>query len=517
MAVFQYDPTKKSKVGSAVQAAVAAYKPTAPTVSTNVTKITPKTPYDHDGAVTMVSTGGGGAKPTGINGTFGNAITNVANQVKTAVAPPVAMTAQDKALAPFGGKDKYIQDQLARFQGGNATLQGKINTDLGRFGVTASPITGRPDQPGFTAGSLAGATIGNEGGVSYFQLPDGSREWIDTPAEMDIANQISTYQNNLSALDAQKASELAQNQSDYDYITKQLAGQEAVDLDYNQRMANRFGGLYSGGLIQSNRSTQDAYAEQRGQLAQQFQRANQALQSKYGAQTAQMADSIRNLLSTAPQAINSAISQAVAEKRNANIQAAQDFYKTYGYAVKPQDDYSGFFRQVASGQAGLGQKEQLELDKFTAEQQEDYVDNLWKASDSTGVISQALADLYPGVLTAGESTRAAREFAEQQGLRQDAADLDWIREQRMGIQSAGQDDYMNDSDATAYLKSLITVTDPTTKKQRITANPENKEAAFVTLLDSGVDPRALPGILAKAGFTGEEIKALQGGYPEAFQ
>lgn len=473
--------------------------------------------------------------PTGVGPTIANA-TNLAK-----ANTPVTIPTVKDPLAKFGGQDEYIKKQLDRFKTGNATLQGKINTDLARFGQTAQPITGRPDTPGFYSSTLTGATLGTENGQSYFQLPDGSREWVDTPEELEIANNLGGLQSQLSGLEGQQDALIGQNLYDYNQALQGLTSNEAVDRQSAQELQNRRGGFYSGGLDYQLGNIGSSYATQRGDLAQDLNTRNSQLRAQYGSQADTIRSNIANLLSTAPGQITQAVDAAVAakakaeqEKQAANVKAAEDFTKTTGYIVNPQEDYSGFWRQVEAG-APLTPERQLAKDKqdadiaaaqekalATATQQE--LSNLWKQAEITGYIPDKLADIYGR--PHGEQTQKTKQWADEQGLRKDNSDLAWLKEKRAQTEAESKTpdgekpNYVPASVAGDTLKESLMV-DTTVNgkpKRAATTDATVREQTFVELANSGlVNPAEMANVLLRGGYSQKEVNALKAAYPQAFQ
>lgn len=450
------------------------------------------------------------------------------------VATPVTTTTQTPVKAPTTNPNPAVGAQLGGFLGVSGAQAPKVSMNTGNTETGAA-------NNGFTGVGVdaqgnpidRSKSLINYGGQQYINYGNGVTDAVNTPEELTVAGQLNNYEANAAALQAQQAAELAQNRSDFDYANNQLDQREAVEKDSAQQFQNRLGGLYSGGLNYQTGGIQRTYGEKRGQLAQDFQRANQALTAKYGSQTGEIRNNINNLLSAAPGLIQQAIDQAAAakaeaeqKKKQANIDAALKFTNETGYLVNPQDDYSGFYRQVANG-APFTPKTQLEFDKLSETQKSNQLANLWKVADNTGVIPDALADLYGR--PHGEQTRAAKQWAAEQGLRADASDRAWITEERLGSQGGGstkQPETVSTSIAGDYLGNLITeeVEDPDTGEmvKRPIADANAREDAFTDVynqfyLDTGISAAKLTEVLARAGYTAKEIAQYKKDYPQAFQ
>lgn len=430
-----------------------------------------------------------------------------ANKPKELVNGTTVMSGKPSVMAPqmtgtqnayfdkqFGGTDKYIQDQLTRFQGGDADLQGLITKDLQRFGVTPPQPAGTgvvTDVQGAgggmtdstTAGSVntlgevnipggvipniganigaiaqgqqgqpAGTAIQTVNGQQFIQYPDGRRELVDTETERSIANELSGYERALAEAQAAQAAQQAANQQAFDYSNQQLKSAEAVDIQGAQELQNRRGGFYSGGLDYQLGSIGSAYAGERGRIAQDYNRVNQELNAKYGAQTLDIRNNINSLLTSAPDIIAQRIAEAAAAKK---AQALEESKTTGIYfnpenesdynrllALKQQAEAKGITKEAraalsseadqirgrlksrgvdisklgagstaaTAGQQSYGtftEARRQEDRNFEYNKSQDTIANQWEVAAQTGVIPDALATRYG--IPKGTKTQEAQQ------------------------------------------------------------------------------------------------------------
>lgn len=271
----------------------------------------------------------------------------------------------------FGGTNKYVADQLARYQGavasGDTGLQQRLQADAKRVGYQLP-------QQGQTPGTAEPGAVdtGTTGTAAQLTPEDRQRGYTSVNGKIKIINpdgslrdvlnqEDNNYVSQLIQADANRQNELntlnagqLQNQQTYDYATGKLVGQKAVDTQGAQELQNRRGGFYSGGLDYQLGGINSAYAEQFGQLAQDYQARNQQLQAAYGNNLSTINQTINALIQSEPGRIQSAIDTAAAKKRDQRLEEA----KTTGIYYNP--DAEPLYNEL------LGLKQQAEAPGITS-------------------------------------------------------------------------------------------------------------------------------------------------------
>lgn len=164
---------------------------------------------------------------------------------------------------------------------------------------------------------------------------------------------------------------------------------------------------------------------------------------------------------------------------------------------------------------------------LTTQEQQRQLDNLWTAAGQTGTIPDKLADMYG--IPRGTKTQSAYQFAK--GL-----SVDWYNSQtsRMNANNAqdqtlidwtkldasqtggGANQYAGMSPNQLYtaISSNYTVQDPTTKKNRITSDPAQREQMFLDAVDAsqGMSDAQVNQLLSTLGLSKDEISRFETKY-----
>lgn len=386
-----------------------------------------------------------------------------------------------------------------------------------------------------TTGSVTGGQQGVSG-QSDIDPQTGLPTWIGASEQDAINQQLAALQ---GQSDAAKQTEQAGIDANNAYLMEQLQGlqsAQAVDNQGAQELQNRRGGFYSGGLDYQLGNIGSAYAQQRGSLSRDIASRNQQLIDQYGTQANTIAAQIKDLQTSAPEIIKQKINDYLTTQatltgnylggrtltgqtqdqniKDANINAALQVGQQFGVNVSPQSDYSGLFRQVASGVDSNGNPlTQTQAAKQYSEQQayqvarDSIADTQWQAKFDQDVkqsgLDYALNQLQEQNQTAYQNAQLA--LSQDDNARQWAS-LDYSQQQASN-QGTGEYKGLSPEKILDAIKSNYTVQDPSTKKNRITADPALREQMFLEVIDStaGMSDAQVTQLLRTLGLTSKEI------------
>jgi hypothetical protein len=369
----------------------------------------------------------------------------------------------------------------------------------------------------------------------------GHSSYADTVTQQIANKELANVSNNILPQLIQQA---------YQRHQQDFANQNLLDQQNYGVIQDQFNNGIQEGQLTGNYTTPD----QRNAISQILNLKQQAeapgITAEQRAQLSAAADGWRDRLRAAggnPDALGANVSLANAGQasvgqrtlagqqfdqgvKQANLGAAIDVSNLFGRAVTPQNDYTGLFRQGANPNTPLtasGQAQQFGQDitlagltgtlpdgtKTTAEQQRQ-LENWWQQADITGTIPDQLATLYG--IPKGTQTQAAKQFAQNLAIQQDQNDLAYIRENfdeaNAGAGSEGS--AFSPAQIIDNIRSVYTVQDPTTKKNRITADPAQREQLFLDVIDqsAGLSDAKVDSILTGLGLTKKEIAQYEKNY-----
>lgn len=240
--------------------------------------------------------------------------------------------------------------------------------------------------------------------------------------------------------------------------------------------------------------------------------------SKFGADvTLDNASNNRPYLSTLGQQ-----SQDLANKES-NLNAANTYMNQSGYILNPQEDWSGYPRQIASGGQGQTLTGQQTFSNLTTDQQNRDIANRttalneWaQAGYATPVVAKILG------VPEGTPTNDAAYRTAAQTLDADMFEYQQMQDKAAAQNSPSQNQTINASTAgdllSGALRKVVGRNDDGSAVYGTYTDPTKREQAFVDLYNNyGISGNDMVSALSKAGYTMTEINALKQHHPEVFQ
>lgn len=317
-------------------------------------------------------------------------------------ATPVQKKAMTDNWARLNSDSDYLASEIARAQA-KIAAPGTSAQDASAANDYLTKLTGI--SAGAPQSALTGT--GSATATNNFGLPS-DLSWLGANASNEVASQIAAYQAQQEA--AKQAAQFGVDQNNQ-YLQEQIDSlnrNKAVDLDQLQQTQNRFGGLYSGGLNYQGGQINSSYANQQGALSRDIASRNQQLLDQYGTQANQIAQNIQQLQANEPSIIRDRINdylnqyagiygynplnpnQSTLQGKQANWGAAMDVANQTGYNVTPQNDWSGYFRQVNTGVDAQGNP----ITQTAQQQQQQWQNNFNQQQFQTGVDQDIYDRLY---------------------------------------------------------------------------------------------------------------------------
>lgn len=262
----------------------------------------------------------------------------------------------------------------------------------------------------------------NNKGVTQAQLNQYNnlaKTWNFDPTKNRVTNEVTKQIENQIAMQRKaledqlatqvQSSQLAVNQNNA-YLQEQLGklqSQKNVTDNQSQMLANRRGGFYSGGLDYQLGQNASSFNEASGGLSRDVAQRNADIQAKNSLLASQVSSQISLLQQQAPDLIRQRITEELDRQRGIKMEEAQLTGQYNGAPTLANQQWQSEFG-LQQQQFGLQQQGQqfdqmqvmasltgyLPNGQPTTDQQQRELQNLWLASEQSGVIHPTLAQLY---------------------------------------------------------------------------------------------------------------------------